>query len=438
MLSLLLLTGASAPLLLAAGGSPRADGVAGNSAVRSEIEQHLRKGLLEVWFPGCLDRERGGFLCDFDYRWQPAGQQPKSIVFQGRNTWLAARGAMRYGGDSRYIEAARHGFAFLRDKQWDQEHGGWYWKLDRAGDVTPDTKGVKHAYGIGFGIYACAAVYEATKDPAALDLAKKGFVWLDTHGHDDANGGYNEYFTREGKPILDRASNPLGADRDAIGTRVGLKSMNTHIHLVEALATLYRVWPDERVSRRTNELLELVRDRITAPPGAMHQFFRPDWAPVPDLDSFGHDIETGYLLIEAAEALHKADDPKTRAVAKSLVDHTLDYGWDKQSGGVYESGEVRGPVHDRRKVWWAQAEALNAFLTMGRLYPDDPRNYRALFEKHWAYCKTNGIDPENGEWYPDALDAGGKPKSNKASEWKAGYHTGRAMLNAAEWLAPKQ
>src|SRR4051812_4041273 len=206
MLSLLLLTGASAPLLLAAGGSPQADGA--NDSVKLEIEQHLRKSLLEVWFPRCLDLEHGGFLCDFDYRWQPAGQQPKSIVFQGRNTWLAARGAVRYGGDSRYAAAARHGFAFLRDKQWDREHGGWYWKLDRAGEVTPETKGVKHAYGVGFGIYACAAVYEATKDPAALDLAKKGFDWLEAHGHDDASGGYNEYFTREGKPILDRASNP--------------------------------------------------------------------------------------------------------------------------------------------------------------------------------------------------------------------------------------
>jgi mannobiose 2-epimerase len=166
----------------------------------------------------------------------------------------------------------------------------------------------------------------------------------------------------------------------------------------------------------------------------MHQFFRPDWTPVPDLDSFGHDIETGYLLIEAAEALHKADDPKTRAVAKSLVDHTLDYGWDKTNSGVYESGEVRGPVHDQRKVWWAQAEALNAFLTMARLYPDDPRNYRGLFEKHWAYCKANCIDAEHGEWYPDALDAGGNARANKASEWKAGYHTGRALMNAAEWL----
>jgi putative membrane-bound dehydrogenase-like protein len=423
-----------APPVTAAGGSPRAQSRPKDNPMRGEIEQHLRNGLLEVWFPRCLDREHGGFMCDFDFRWQPAGRQPKSVVFQGRNTWLAAQGAMRYPNDGRYLEAARHGFAFLRDVQWDREHGGWYWKLDRAGKVTDETRGVKHAYGIGFGIYACSAVYEATKDPQALDLAKRGFVWLEKHGHDEKHGGYNEFFARDGTLILDQASNPLGTDRDSIGTKLGLKSMNTHIHLLEAFAALYRVWPDAAVEKRLTGLLELVRDRITVPPGAMHQFFRPDWTPVEAPDSYGHDIETGYLLIEAAEVLHKGGDPRTRAVAKSLVDHTLDFGWDKERCGIYDSGGVRGPVEDKRKVWWAQAEALNAFLTMARLYPDDPRDYRGLFERHWAYCKATCIDPDNGEWYPDALDAGGNVKANKASEWKAGYHTGRAMLNAAEWL----
>jgi putative membrane-bound dehydrogenase-like protein len=423
-----------APAVTASGGSPRAESRPKDDPMRGEIEQHLRKGLLEVWYPRCLDREHGGFLCDFDWRWEPKGQQPKTIVFQARNTWLAAQAAVRYPDDPRYLQAARHGFNFLRDRQWDGEHGGWYWKLDRAGNVTDQTRGVKHAYGIGFGIYACAEVFRATRDPQALELARGGFEWLERHGHDDKSGGYYEYFARDGSRITDVQSNPLGGDRDAIGTKLGLKSMNTHIHLLEALAALYQVWPESRVARRLNEVFELVRDRITAPPGAMHQFFRPDWTPVPGLDSFGHDVETGYLLMEAAEVLDKADDAGTRAVAKSLVDHTLDYGWDKDRGGVHESGEVRGPVHDKRKVWWAQAEALNAFLTMARLYPDDPRDYRKLFERQWDYCKANCIDAQNGEWYPDALDGGGNPKANKASEWKAGYHTGRAMLNAVEWL----
>jgi mannobiose 2-epimerase len=181
-------------------------------------------------------------------------------------------------------------------------------------------------------------------------------------------------------------------------------------------------------------LLLIVRDKVTAPPGAMHQFFQPDWTPVPDLDSYGHDIENGYLLLEAAHAAGLGDDAKTKAVAKSLVDHTIDYAWDKTNGGFFEAGGTFGPVHDKRKVWWVQAEGLNALLLMSRLYPDDPRGYRKLFEQQWAYMKKNVIDADHGEWYGDALDAGGNPKQNKASEWKAGYHGGRALLNAVEWM----
>jgi cellobiose epimerase len=421
--------------LLAAASIVLCTGVANAQEVtRDEVEHALRQGLLEVWFPRILDKENGGFLCDFDYDWKPAGRQPKSIVFQARSTWLAARAAERYPQDPRYREAARHGFQFLKGPMWDAERGGWYWKLDRQGKVTAESGDVKHAYGISFGLYACAAYAHATKDPQALDLAKSGFLWLDRHGHDAKSGGYFEFFTRDGTPILTRDQNPLHGDRDSIGTHVGYKSMNTHIHLLESFTALLAVWPDPTLKARTNELHALVRDRIVAPPGAMHQFFNPDWTPVPDHDSFGHDIETAYLLLESAEALGMKDDPKTVATAKSLLDHGLDYAWDKQNGGFFETGGAFGPVYDKSKGWWTQAEGMNALLIMSMRFPDDPRRYRKLFDRQWAYVKKNVMDAEHGEWYPTALDAGGNAKAAKASEWKAGYHAGRALLNAAEWL----
>lgn len=408
--------------------------VAAAPDLHDEVERQLRQNLLEVWFPRALDREHGGFLCDFDYEWKPSGRQPKTIVFQARCTWLASQAMLRYPDDPRYAEAARHGFKFLRDTMWDAENGGWYWHLDREGNVDAPWKGAKHAYGIGFGIYACSAYFLATKDAQGLELAKKGFEWLERHGHDDRNGGYHEYFLRDGTRILDDSLDPVGNGRDAIGTRIGWKSMNTHIHLLEALTALHGVWDEPRVTTRLTELLTVARDKLTAKPGAMHQFLNPDWTPVPDLDSYGHDVETGYLLMEAASAVGKDGDAATRAAAKSLLDHALDYGWDKQNGGFFEAGGTFGPVHDKRKVWWVQAEGLNSLLMFSRLYPDDPRGYRKLFEQQWEYVKKNCIDAEHGEWFGDALDAGGNRMASKASEWKAGYHAGRAMLNVSEWL----
>ena len=412
---------------------------ADNRALRAEIEKSLRQNLLEVWFPRSLDREHGGFLCDFDYRWQPAGPHPKTIVFQARCTWLASQAAIRYPDDPRYVEAARHGFAFLRDVMWDKEHGGWYWRLDRQGRPDPQARGAKHAYGIAFGVYACAAYYKAAKDPQGLDLAKKGFQWLEDHALDHGSGGYFEFFTAEGNPILKDADSPTHNGRDFIGTRIGHKSMNTHIHLLEAFVALQEVWPDERLKTRLREVHLINRDKIVvAPPGAMHLFFRPDWTPIPDLDSYGHDVETAYLLLESAHALGEGHERKNTSAAKMLTDHALDYGWDNKNGGFFEAGGTFGPVHDKRKVWWVQAEGLNTLLLMSRLYPDDPRNYRRLFETQWVYIQKNLLDAENGEWYPDALDAGGNRKANKANEWKAGYHAGRALMNAVDWLGDTQ
>lgn len=411
-----------------------------DAALRTEIEKSLREQVLQVWFPRVLDRENGGFLCDWDYQWQPArnGGNPKTIVFQARCTWLASQGAMRYKDDPRYREAADHGARFLRDVMWDADRGGFYWHLDRAGKVDPRRQGVKHAYGISFGIYGLAAHYKATHDAKSLELAQKAFQWLEQHGHDAQFRGYHEFYTRDGSVIRDAGSNPIEPRNSGILGQVGYKTMNTHIHLLEAFTALYEVWPDAKLKERTIELLELVRDRITAPPGAMHLYFNADWTPVPDHDSFGHDIETAYLLIEASEAVGQKDNPKTMSVAKSLLDHGLDYGWDKQTGGFFETGGTFGPVIDKSKGWWTQAEGMNALLIMSRKYPDDPRRYRELFEKQWAYVKANVIDAEHGEWYPTGLDAGGNAKANKASEWKAGYHGGRALLNAVEWLEGKE
>ena len=399
---------------------------------RAEAERLLRTNILEVWFPRILDNEHGGFLCDFDWQWKPAGRHNKAIVYQARQTWLASKAMQRYPQDERYAEAARHGFACLKDVMWDREQGGWYFRLDRQGKSIEPAGRVKHAYGISFGIYACAAYYAAAKDAEGLRLAIKGFEWLDAKGHDAKYGGYWEYFDRGGRWIVDG-----NTPRDSIGTRVGFKSMNTHIHVLEALTELYGVWPDEKVRVRLEEVFRIVRDKVVAPPGAMHLYFNPDWTPVPDVDSFGHDVETAYLLIEASHALNLTgeEEKRTAAVAKMLVDHALDFGWDAQNGGFFETGGTFGPVHDRRKVWWSQAEGLNAMLLMSRVYANDARGYRALFEKQWAYVRTNLIDEANGEWYSNGLDGPeGNSKAGKASEWKAGYHTGRTMINLVEWL----
>lgn len=169
-----------------------------------------------------------------------------------------------------------------------------------------------------------------------------------------------------------------------LGTPHGFKSMNAHIHLLEALTGLRAVWPDPVLTARLNEVFEIVRDRIAAPPGALHLYFAPDWRPVPGHDSYGHDVETSYLLLEAHHALGRKDTDATLAVARSLVDNPLRHGWDNRHGGWFQTVSHDGaPERDRPKgSHWKSAyhngrALLNAAETLRRLGASPPATPRS-------------------------------------------------------------
>ena len=257
---------AQIPTTRASATTPAATRPAGPAAYRAiadEAEANLTDQVIDRWFPRAVDEANGGFLESFGPDWSPGENDSKAIVFQSRLTWVAAKMAGRDPDRAEQFKAwARHGVAFLSDEMWDGANGGPYWSVDNAGDPTTDRGTEKHAYGIAFGIYAASAAYEATGDPAALDFAKKSFAWLDAHAHDDDDGGYFEPLTADGTPILSPPDGADGPQQDVLGTRYGLKTMNSHIHLLEAFTGLYEAWPDPAVRGRLEEVFGLVRDRI--------------------------------------------------------------------------------------------------------------------------------------------------------------------------------
>jgi mannobiose 2-epimerase len=398
-----------------------------------DIEKHWTKEVLPIWFPRCIDQQHGGFSPHFLEDWSKGTQSQKTIVFQSRMTWVCAQVAMRYPElKAQHLKYTRHGLDFLEGTMWDKQEGGFFWGLDESGKLPADDAAEKHLYGIAFGIYAASAACEATKEDRALDLAKRAFVWLDRHAHDQANGGYYEALTRAGQPVL---SPPRGRTMDAIGTAYGRKSMNSHIHLLEALAALHHAWPDGQVETRLREVFLLVRDRIAAKPGYLNLFFTPDWRPVSDQDSFGHDVETAYLLLEAAAELKQPEDPKTLDVARALVDHALTWGWDEKLGGFYDHGRPSTAASGREKIWWTQAEGLNALLLMHERFGSQSPRYFQAFLKQWDFIVKYQLDHRHGEWYEIVgPDGRARPGQAKATVWKAAYHNGRALMNVAEML----
>ncbi|MGD0090896.1 MAG: AGE family epimerase/isomerase, partial [Planctomycetota bacterium] len=155
----------------------------------------------------------------------------------------------------------------------------------------------------------------------------------------------------------------------------------------------------------------------------------------PDHDSYGHDVEAAFLLLEAGAALKEGADAKTQAVARSLVDHALEHGWDAEYGGFYDKGGASTPAFGLDKVWWTQAEGLNALLLMHEQFGRATPKYFEAFLKQWEFIWKYQADHKNGEWY-DTVSREGKPVPGQAKGqiWKAAYHNGRALVNVTEAL----
>ena len=317
--------------------------------LRRKIDGLLREELTRRWYPLAVDRERGGFHQDFARDWSPLPEENRFLVYQARMTWTAAAFAA-YSPPHReeYAKYARHGIEYLDRVMRDRQSGGFHWMLSPEGRVDPRLGDEKHVYGTAFVLYAASKAHEVTRDELALKVARDAFGWLEAHAHDAEHGGYFEAIRRDGTPIVQWDEDaPIAKRTDRLGVYYGFKSMNAHIHLLEAIAEFARVEKTPLVERRLREMHAIVRDRIAVEPGALNLYLTRDWRAIPAHDSFGHDIETAYLLVEAAEVLGIPDDAATWHMARRLVDHALDWGWDEEHGGFYYKGEAfAGEAYD--------------------------------------------------------------------------------------------
>ena len=401
----------------------------------NEINTTLQRDILDVWFPRTIDNEHGGFYSDFTRDWQRSQSHGKFSVFQGRMTWIAAQVAMRRPElRDQYIPYVKHGVDYLQNVLWDKQYGGFYLGLDDEGKISPEFTDGKHLYGMSFAIYGLAAAYQATHDPAALALAQEAFRWIDKHSHDPVNQGYFEALHRDGTPYQAELYDPIIHNSMLGGFPLGYKSMNTHIHLLESFTQLYEVWKDDTLRQRVDELLHVVRDKVAVQPGVMNLYFTNDWRPVPDYDSYGHDVETTYLIHEAAGVLGKPSDQETERVGRMLADHSYAYGWDEEHGGLYESGPFVGKPADLGKEWWVQMESLNTLLLLHEKYGAQTDVYWRRFQQQWQFIQRYQIDAQYHGIYNMIKPDGTPTNTAKGSIWKAAYHDGRALLNVSERL----
>jgi len=385
-------------------------------ALADALEASWRTSIISFWYPRAID-PAGGYRVGWDARGRPA-RDDRGTVSQARLVYVFSRAARAGHRPDEMLAAAHHGLDYLRDVLWDQEHGGFVWGLDREQKTT---------YAQAFALFALAELVRAGGNEDARELALRTLDLLETRAHDDEFGGYFELFAPDWSPAPRRDISPI----DRRPPRV--KLVNTHMHVMEAMAAAHRVDLDPRAPARATELVDIFTTRAVrsryggAFTDAWQRNWRPQWRD--KLVRFGHLPEVAWMLVDAAVAVEAPLDAPL-GVAATMLDYVARFGTDPE-GGIWRYGPLGKAVNDRHYEWWAQAEALMAYAFMLQHTGDD--GYADRLRAVWSFIRAYCIDSAVGEWH-DLLTPDRRGQGPKGSPWKAGYHSTRALLDTAAVL----
>ncbi len=377
-----------------------------------EVRKHLEEKIIPFW-KKLRDDEFGGYYGYMDYDLNVDKEAIKGCILNSRITWFFSA-AYKQLQDESLLEEAKHGYAFMKDHCFDKENGGVFWSVKYDG--TPEDT-TKHTYNQAFSIYALSDYYEASGDPEALELALQQFHLIEEKCTDEI--GYKEAF--------DRSFHEVDNDKLSENGVMAEKTMNTLLHVFEAYTELYRVSKNEEVKKRLEWIFEEFANKVYNP--ALHRqevFFDKNMNTILDLYSYGHDIETSWLLDYGVEVL---GEQKYKDLITPITDDMLANLYQVAFDGHSLNNECDRGVVNTTSIWWVQAETVLGFVN-GALKHPEIKEYMMAARSEWDYIQEHMIDPREGsEWFWD-VDKNGEATDKKpiVEPWKCPYHNGRMCL----------
>lgn len=373
------------------------------------------KELLNWWVTYMPDEKNGGFFASVDNFNNPDFAGAKGIVLNSRICW-AFSAAFLHTRDEAYLKMAHRAYQYIQENFFDNDFGGVFWSVSPEGKMLD---GKKQVYGIAFTIYAFSEYYKATGNDDALNLAKVLYGHIEMYTYDSLHFGYVEAMTREWTEIGD-----LRLSEKDLNEK---KSMNTHLHIVEAYANLFSVWKNDGLRNKIISLLNVFEQHIINPvTHHLKLFFDIDWSLRSSLISYGHDIEASWLLLECAKIVE--DEKMVELYSKRAIDLIIaaDKGWDEAEGGLWYEFDPIEKNWIYEKHWWPQAEAMVGYINAFNLTQNDKYFLRA--RKAFDMVLSKLKDNVHGEWIWGIDAFGSRIKKEKAGFWKCPYHSIRACI----------
>ena len=383
--------------------------------LKQELKEELTHNILPFWMEKMTDDKNGGYYGQITGRNLLIPDAPKGGILNARIMWTFSSAAL-YFNNPLYTQYAKRARDYAFEHFFDSENGGTYWMLHADG--TPaDTK--KQIYSQAFFIYALAEYYRVTNDATCLDKAIDLFRLIEKYSFDTVQNGYFEAYSKDWVLLEDLRLSEKDANEK--------KTMNTHLHVLEAYTNLYRIWKNEELSKQLKNLIEIFLDKIiNKETHHLDLFFDENWDCKSTLFSYGHDIEAVWLLEEAATVLGNAELLKrVQTVVVKVADAAAE-GVQENGAIVNEKNAATGHV-DTNCDWWPQAEAMIGFYNAYEMSKDEAYALKTLGV--WEFTKSNIIDTKDGEWHWSVSATGEVDKANdKAGFWKCPYHNGRMCL----------
>ena len=372
-----------------------------------EVRENLTSNILPYWLK--LKDPRGGFYGEVAADGSVFYDAPRGVILNARLIWsfAAAYGQLQ---KTEYLVAAVHARDWFLDHFCDHKYGGVYWSVTAEGERL-DSK--KQLYAQGFAIYGLSELYKVSGDEDALKNAINLYKVVETYFADKQNGGYIEALSRDFSPLEDMSLSARDINAD--------KTMNSHLHILEAYSNLYQVWPDEGLKEALEKLLDIVGEKVLGPDGHLQLYFKRDWTVIPGAVSYGHDIETSWLALESAFALRDA----------AVVNRVRP--WARKVADAGNEGLLPDGHFDNSRQWWVQAEAVVGNLWLWKYHADAAAWDRAVAA--WGYIREHLVDGLSGEWWWAILPDGSRDLSQpKAGFWKCPYHNTRMCLQVLSVL----
>jgi len=389
--------------------------------IKNELHKYRKQtaaeleNILSWWMKTTIDHENGGFYGRIDHRNKILSQAPKGAVLNSRILW-AFSSAYNFTGERKYLDIAARAFRYITDHFNDKEFGGVYWSVNYKGEPLNTRKQI---YALAFAVYGLSEYYVASRDENAKETAIYLYNLIINHSYDTKQGGYIEAFARDWNQIEDLRLSEKDANEK--------KSMNTHLHLLEAFSNLYRIWPCETLRNKVVQLTRIFLDRIIDhKTNHLFLFFDESWQVRSDIISYGHDIEAAWLIQNAVAEV--SEDSLFEEVIRISVKiaEAAAQGLDSD-GGLWYEYDLQTKQLVRQKHSWPQAEAMIGFFNAWQITGDHDFLKKSL--SSWQFAKEFIIDQELGEWYW-GVNADHSPmlSEEKVGIWKCPYHNSRACI----------